>query len=72
MPLDVQDHLARLSEAETYVREVSHSCTASRWSPSPTRRGARSIGEEVQHELYTKLDRTNAHVGLAIFWFYRR
>ncbi len=33
-------------------------------------RRARSIGEEVQHEIYAKLDRTEAHIGLVVFWFY--
>ena len=33
-------------------------------------RRARSIGEEVRHEIYEKLDRRPAHVGLAVFWFY--
>ncbi len=33
-------------------------------------RRARSIGEEVQHEIYEKLNRRPAHIGLAVFWFY--
>ena len=33
-------------------------------------RRARSIGEEVQHEIYTKLDKRPAHIGLVVFWFY--
>ena len=71
VPLDVEDHLARLSEAETYVREAQSLVHSVSLEPvADVTRRARSIGQEVQHELYTKLDRTNAHVGLAIFWFY--
>ena len=33
-------------------------------------RRARSIAEEVQHEIHGELDRTEEHLGLALFWFY--
>jgi hypothetical protein len=33
-------------------------------------RRAQSIAEEVEHELYSKLDRRVAKVGLVLFWFY--
>ena len=33
-------------------------------------RRAQSIAEEVEHEIYTKMDRRPARVGLALFWFY--
>ncbi len=33
-------------------------------------RRARSIGEQVQHELYSRMDRTVARFGLLLFWFY--
>jgi hypothetical protein len=71
VPLDVEDHLARLGEAETYLTEAqSHVHSVSLEPVAEVTRRAQSIGQEVQHELYSKLDRTNAHIGLAIFWFY--
>ena len=36
---------------------------------SLTRR-ARSIGEEVQHEMHESLDRSPQRIGLAVLWFY--
>ena len=31
---------------------------------------ARSIGEEIRHEIYPRLSKRTAHVGLALYWFY--
>ncbi|MDH3404819.1 MAG: cytochrome c3 family protein, partial [Acidobacteriota bacterium] len=71
VPLDVEDHLARLGEARTYVTEAQTIVHAVSVEPvEEVTRRARSIGQEIQHELYSELDRTNAHIGLAIFWFY--
>lgn len=69
--LDVEDHLGRIEEARTYLTEalpLAHSVTLE--PVEQVTRRARSIGEEVQHEIYAKLDRTEAHIGLVVFWFY--
>lgn len=69
--LDVEDHLGRIEEARTYLTEalpLAHSVTLE--PVEQVTRRARSIGEEVQHEIYGKLDRTEAHIGLVVFWFY--
>jgi hypothetical protein len=71
LPLDVEDYLARLVEARTQITEaLSLVHTVSVDPVQEVARRASSIGEEVQSELDAKMDRTNAHVGLAIFWFY--
>ncbi len=69
--MHVEDHLSRVEEARTYLTEVLPLVHSVRLGPVEefTRR-ARSIGEEVQHEIYSKLDRRPAHIGLAVFWFY--
>jgi len=70
-PLDVEDHLARLVDARTQITEaLSLVHTVSVEPVDAVARRARSIGEEIQTELEAKMDRTNAHIGLAIFWFY--
>lgn len=69
--LDVEDHLGRIEEARTYLTEalpLAHSVTLE--PVEQVTRRSRSIGEEVQHEIYAKLDRTEAHIGLVVFWFY--
>lgn len=71
VPLDVEDHLARLDEARTYLTEALPLVHTVAIEPVEQITGrARSIGEEVQHELYRELDRRIAHLGLAVFWFY--
>ena len=69
--LHVEDHLSRIEEARTYLTEALPLVHTVLLEPVEglTRR-ARSIAEEVQHELYRKLDRRPAKIGLAVFWFY--
>jgi predicted CXXCH cytochrome family protein len=69
--LHVEDYLSRIEEARTYLTEVlplAHSVTLE--PVEELTRRASSIGEEVQSEIYAKLDRRAAHLGLALFWFY--
>ncbi len=71
VPLDVEDHLGRIEEARTYMTEaypLVHAVDLE--TVEAVTRRARSIGEEVRHELYAKLDQRAARVGLALFWFY--
>jgi hypothetical protein len=71
LALDVEDHLARIEEARTHLTEAPPLVHAvSLEAVEQVTRRARSIGEEVQHEIYAKLDRTEAHIVLAVFWFY--
>ncbi len=71
VPLEVEDHLSRLEEARTYLTEAHPLVhTVSQEAIEELTRRARSIGEEIQHEIYTELDRTAARLGLAGFWFY--
>lgn len=69
--LRIEDYEARLEGARTYLTEalpLVHTVTI---EPVETvTRRARSIAEEVQHEIYGELDRTEEHLGLALFWFY--
>lgn len=71
VPLHVEGYRGRLEEARTYVTEARSLVHTVALEPveAVTRR-ARSIGEEVQHELYPKLEQRSAHLGLAAFWFY--
>jgi predicted CXXCH cytochrome family protein len=67
----VQDHLSRIEEARTYLTEALPLVHSVELEPvEGLARRARSIGEEVRHELYEKLDRRPARIGLAVFWFY--
>lgn len=69
--LEVEDPLSRVEEAKTYLTEalpVVH--TVSQEPVEQLTRRAQSIAEEVEHELYSKLDRSVAHFGLVLFWFY--
>lgn len=71
VPLNVDDHLGRLEEGHTFLTEAFpqiHSVTLD--SVERVTRRARSIGGEVQHELYARFDRRVAHATLAVFWFY--
>jgi len=71
VPLNVEDHLARLTEARTQITESLSLMHAVSVEPvDAVARRARSIGDEVHHELTVKMDRTNAYIGLAVFWFY--
>lgn len=67
----VEDYLSRLEEARTYLTEgLTLVHTVRLASVEEMTRRARSIGEEVQHEIYQKIDRRPAHIGLVLFWFY--
>jgi len=69
--LEIEDPLSRVEEAKTYLTEalpVVH--TVSQEPVEQLTRRAQSIAEEVEHELYSELDRRVAYVGLALFWFY--
>jgi len=71
VPLNVEDHLGRLEEGRTFLTEaypLIHSVNLD--SVERVTRRARSIGNEIQHELYSRLDRRVAHATLAVFWFY--
>ena len=69
--LHIEDHLSRIEEARTYLTEALPLVHTVQLEPvQQLTRRARSIAEEVQHELYRKLDRRPARIGLAVFWFY--
>ena len=71
VPLHVEDHEARLEEAQTYLLEAEplvHGMSLD--AVDQLTRRARSIGEEVEHELYPELEHGTAHLGLIAFWFY--
>jgi predicted CXXCH cytochrome family protein len=69
--LEVEDALSRVEEAKTYVTEALPMVhTVSREPVEQLTRRAQSIAEEVEHELYSKLDKRVAHLGLMLFWFY--
>ena len=69
--LHVEDHLSRIEEARTYITEALPLVHSVQLEPVESlARRARSIGDEVRHELYEKMDRRPAHIGLAVFWFY--
>jgi predicted CXXCH cytochrome family protein len=69
--LHVEDYLSRIEEARTYLTETLPLVHSVSLEPvEELTRRASSIGEEVQSEIYAKLDRRPAHLGLAVFWFY--
>ena len=71
IPMHVEDHLGRIEEARTYLTETAPLVHAVSLEPvEQVTRRARSIGEEIQHEVYPKLSKKTAHVGLALYWFY--
>ena len=72
VPLNVEDYRARLEEARTYLREAlpaAHGAQEDLVSGLTAR--ARSVGQEVQSEIYAKLGhlRTRRLI-LIVFWFY--
>jgi hypothetical protein len=70
-PLHIEDHLSRIEEARTQLTESAPLVHAVSLEPvEQVTRRARSIGEEVRHELYAKMDRRPARLGLVLFWFY--
>jgi len=69
--LRIEDYEARLQEARTYLTEalpLVHGVTVE--PVEQITRRAQAIAEEVEHEIYGELDRTEEHLGLALFWFY--
>jgi len=69
--LRIEDYEARLQEARTYLTEalpLVHGVTIE--PVEQVTRRAHAIAEEVEHEIYGELDRTEEHLGLALFWFY--
>ena len=60
-----------MEEAKTYLTEALPAVHAVSLEPvEQLTRRAQSIAEEVEHELYSKLDRRVAKIGLVLFWFY--
>ena len=71
VPLHVEEHVARLAEAHTSLTEALPLVHSVSLEPvEQITRRARSISEEVQHELHTQFDRGGVRLGLAVFWFY--
>jgi hypothetical protein len=69
--IDVEDYRSRIEEGRTYVTEaliLVHSVSVE--PVAEFTRRAQAVGEEVQHELYAKMDKRPARLGLALFWFY--
>lgn len=67
----IEDYLSRLEEARTLLTEARSAVHAvSAGEVELFARRARSIGEEVQIEIHEKIDRSEAYIGLAVFWFY--
>lgn len=71
VPLHIEDHLGRIEEAHTYLTEALPLVHGVSVEPveAVTRR-ARSIGQEIQHEIHPRLDNRTARIGLALYWFY--
>jgi hypothetical protein len=72
VPLQTEDYKSRLEEARTYLREAlpaAHSLQEETVAGFTSR--ARSVGAEIEHEIYAKLGnlRTRKFV-LILFWFY--
>jgi predicted CXXCH cytochrome family protein len=71
LAMHVADHFGRIEEARTYLTEALLLVHSVQLEPvDELARRARSIGEEVRHEIYDDLDRRPAHIGLVVFWFY--
>ena len=69
--LRIEDYEARLEEARTYLTEALPLVHAVTVEPvEQVTRRAHAIADEVQHEIHGELDRTEEHLGLALFWFY--
>ncbi|NHZ73113.1 MAG: hypothetical protein GWP16_01420 [Nitrospirae bacterium] len=69
--LEIEDPLSRVEEAKTYLTEaLTMVHTVSQEPVEQLTRRAQSIAEEVEHELYAKLDPRVARIGLVLFWFY--
>jgi len=71
MALHVEDYLGRVEQARTFLTEAPPLVHTVRLQPvEDVTRRAQSIAEEVEHEIYAKLDRRPARIGLVLFWFY--
>lgn len=71
VPLHIEDHLGRIEEARTYLTETQPLVHAVSVEPiEQVTRRARSIGQEIQHEVYPRLDDRTARIGLVLYWFY--
>lgn len=71
VPLHIEDHLGRIEEARTYLTETQPLVHSVSIEPiEQVTRRARSIGEQIQHEVYPHLNNRAAHVGLVLYWFY--
>jgi hypothetical protein len=72
VPLQTEDYKARLEEARTYLREAlpsAHSVHEETVAAFTVR--ARSVGAEIQHEIYGKLGNLRIrNFVLILFWFY--
>ena len=72
IPLDVEDHNARIIQAQAYLRElptITHGLSIE--NVETVSRRARSVGEEVQHDIYAELGhRSMRRIGLIALWFY--
>jgi predicted CXXCH cytochrome family protein len=72
IPIQTDDYRARLEEARTYLREAlpaAHAVQEDVVTGFTTR--ARSVGQEVQHEIEVKLGNLRTHrFVLVLFWFY--
>lgn len=71
VPLHVEDHLSRVEEARTYLTETQPLVHTVSIEPiEQVTRRARSIGKQIQAEVYPRLSKRTAHIGLALYWFY--
>jgi predicted CXXCH cytochrome family protein len=72
VPLQTEDYKARLEEARTYLREAlpaAHSLQEETVAGFTAR--ARSVGAEIEHEIYAKLGNLRVRkFVLILFWFY--
>ncbi len=72
IPIRTEDYRARIEEARTYLREAlpaAHAVQEDVVAGFTTR--ARSVGQEVQQEIYGKLGNLRQHrLVLILFWFY--
>jgi hypothetical protein len=72
VPLNIEDYRARIEEARTYLREAlpaAHSAQEEIVAGFTSR--ARSVGQEVETEIYAKLGHTRTRkLLLIVFWFY--
>ncbi len=72
VPLNTEDYRARLEEARTYLREAlpaAHSAQEDLVAGFTGR--ARSVGQEVETEIYAKLGHVRTRkLLLVVFWFY--